>query len=184
MIFANMWCSGWVIDLLGKTSGGEMNALVRTTVAFTQMEGSSARNVIPPEAKMVANMRLNPSDSVESALAYLRKVINDGKMWLDRGVSVAIFPEGTRSKTGEIERFKGGAFALAKEAGVEILPVVLDGTRDIFRKKSFWFNWKHHLTVKVLPPISAERVVATDTSELANEVREMMVEALAEIRKS
>ena len=77
VIFANMWCFGWVIDLLGKTSGGEMNALVRTTVAFTQMEGSSARNVIPPEAKMVANMRLNPSDSVESALAYLRKVIKD-----------------------------------------------------------------------------------------------------------
>ena len=77
MIFANMWCFGWVIDLLGKLSGGEMNALVRTTVAFTQMEGSSASNVIPPEAKMVANMRLNPSDSVESALAYLRKVVND-----------------------------------------------------------------------------------------------------------
>ena len=77
MIFANMWCFGWVIDLLGKTSGGEMNALVRTTVAFTQMEGSAAANVIPPEAKMVANMRLNPSDTVESALQYLRKVVND-----------------------------------------------------------------------------------------------------------
>ena len=77
MIFANMWCFGWVIDLLGKLSGGEMNALVRTTVAFTQMEGSAAPNVIPPEAKMVANMRLNPADSVESALAYLREVVND-----------------------------------------------------------------------------------------------------------
>ena len=77
MIFANMWCFGWVIDLLGRLSGGEMNALVRTTVAFTQMEGSSARNVIPVEAKMVANMRLNPHDSVESALAYLRKTVNN-----------------------------------------------------------------------------------------------------------
>jgi len=77
VIFANMWCFGWVIDLLGKMSGGEMNALVRTTVAFTQMEGSSARNVIPPEAKMVANMRLNPADSVESALDYLRKVVDN-----------------------------------------------------------------------------------------------------------
>ncbi|MEE0111394.1 MAG: M20/M25/M40 family metallo-hydrolase [Oscillospiraceae bacterium] len=77
VIFANMWCFGWVIDLLGRTSGGEMNALVRTTVAFTQMEGSSARNVIPPEAKMVANMRLNPHDSVASALAYLKKTVNN-----------------------------------------------------------------------------------------------------------
>ena len=77
VIFANMWCFGWVIDLLAKKSGGEMNALIRTTVAFTQMEGSSARNVIPPEAKMVANMRLNPSDTVSSALEYLKKTVND-----------------------------------------------------------------------------------------------------------
>ena len=77
MIFANLWCFGWVIDLLGKKNGGEINALVRTTSAFTQMEGSTARNVIPPEAKMVANMRLNPADSVASALEYLKKTVND-----------------------------------------------------------------------------------------------------------
>ncbi len=77
MIFANMWCFGWIIDVLGRLSGGEMNALVRTTSAFTQMEGSSARNVIPPEAKMVANMRLNPQDSVSSALDYLKKTVNN-----------------------------------------------------------------------------------------------------------
>ena len=76
-IFANLWCFGWAIDLLGRLSGGEINALLRTTVAFTQMEGSSARNVIPPEARMVANMRLNPADSVESALAYLRRTVKD-----------------------------------------------------------------------------------------------------------
>ena len=80
MIFANLWCFGWVLDLLGQRSGGEMNALLRTTVAFTQMEGSSARNVIPPEAKMVANMRLNPADTVESALEYLRKTVNNGRV--------------------------------------------------------------------------------------------------------
>ena len=78
VIFANLWCFGWLLDLLAKKSGGEMNALLRTTVAFTQMQGSSARNVIPPEATMVANMRLNPSDSVASALDYLKKkVAND-----------------------------------------------------------------------------------------------------------
>ena len=80
MIFANLWCFGWVLDLLGKSSGGEMNALLRTTVAFTQMEGSSARNVIPPEAKMVANMRLNPADTVESALEYLRKTVDNDRV--------------------------------------------------------------------------------------------------------
>ncbi len=80
MIFANMWCFAWIIKLLGRLQGGEMNALIRTTVAFTQAEGSSARNVIPPEAKLVANMRLNPSDSVASALARLKKIVDDDKI--------------------------------------------------------------------------------------------------------
>ena len=48
----------------------------------------------------------------------MRKVMEKGQMWLGRGVSVSMFPEGTRSKDGEIHRFKAGAFALAKEAGV------------------------------------------------------------------
>ena len=80
VIFANMWCFGWIIDLLGRLSGGEMNALVRTTSAFTQMQGSDARNVIPTEAAMVANMRLNPCDSVDSALQYLRKTVGDDRV--------------------------------------------------------------------------------------------------------
>ena len=115
------------------------------------------------------------------ATEAMKKVINDGKMWLGRGVSVAIFPEGTRSKTGEIQRFKGGAFVLAKEAGVEILPVVMDGTTKVMKKG--FFNWKHLLTVKVLAPIPAEKVAATEPSEMAQMVQAMMTETLAEIRK-
>ena len=82
MIFANMWCFGWVIDLLGKKQGGDMNALLRTTVAFTQMAGSSASNVIPPEATMVSNIRLNPHDTMESALEYLKRTVDDEKIEL------------------------------------------------------------------------------------------------------
>jgi len=77
MIFANLWCFSPVLDLICKKSGGELNALMRTTVAFTQMEGSSASNVIPPEAKMVSNIRLNPMDTIESGLEYLKKTIGD-----------------------------------------------------------------------------------------------------------
>ena len=77
LIFANLWLFQPVLDLICRTSGGEMNALVRTTTAFTQMQGSSARNVIPAEACLVSNMRLNPADSVSSAVAYLKKVVDD-----------------------------------------------------------------------------------------------------------
>ena len=75
VIFSNLWCFGWVLNLLTKKSGGELNALVRTTVAFTQMSGSKAPNVIPPSASMVANLRLNPADSIDGAMDYIRKTI-------------------------------------------------------------------------------------------------------------
>ena len=83
VIFANRWCFGFVLDLLAKKSGGEMNALMRTTVAFTQMSGSAASNVIPPAASMVSNIRLNPEDTVESATEYIRRVIGDDSVTLE-----------------------------------------------------------------------------------------------------
>ncbi len=77
MIFANLWIFGPVLSMIGKRSGGELNALVRTTCAFTQMEGSRGMNVIPPSAKMVANLRILPGETVDSTLEYLTKVVND-----------------------------------------------------------------------------------------------------------
>ncbi len=77
IIFANIGVFGFVLDLICKTKGGELNALMRTTVTFTQMTGSSASNVIPPEATMVSNIRLNPEDSMESALEYIKKTVAD-----------------------------------------------------------------------------------------------------------
>lgn len=77
MIFANLWCFSPVLDRLCKKSGGELNALMRTTVAFTRMKGSDASNVIPPTASMVSNIRLNPEDTMESGVAYLEKTIAD-----------------------------------------------------------------------------------------------------------
>lgn len=115
------------------------------------------------------------------ATESMRKVLNDGKMWLGRGVSVAMFPEGTRSKDGEIHRFKAGAFALAKEAGVGILPVVMDGTESLIKRPMF-FNWRNEFVIKVLPAISAEQVAATSQNELMEQTQATMIEALAEIR--
>ncbi len=77
MIFANLWLFKPVLNSLCKKSGGELNALMRTTVAFTQMNGSKASNVIPPHAELVSNIRLNPCDTMDSALAYLRRVVGD-----------------------------------------------------------------------------------------------------------
>ena len=77
MIFANLWLFFPILDMICKASGGDLNALMRTTVAFTQMNGSSAPNVIPPKASIISNMRLNPLDTTDSALEYLKKTVND-----------------------------------------------------------------------------------------------------------
>ena len=60
-----------------------MNALMRTTVAFTQMQGSDVPNVIPTQASMVSNMRLNPEDTIDSAVEYIRKTVNNNDIELN-----------------------------------------------------------------------------------------------------
>ena len=117
------------------------------------------------------------------AAEAMEQLLRKGKQWIARGASVAIFPEGTRSKDGEIHRFKAGAFTLAKEAGVEILPVVLDGTKTLIRR-NLLFNWGNRITLRVLPPVSAERVASADVHELMDEVHDAMCGALAEIRQA
>ena len=92
MIFANLWLFGGILDRICKKSGGELNALLRTTVAFTQMSGSQAPNVIPPQASMVANLRLNPEDSVAGAIDYIRSVISDPEISLTDLVSMEPSP--------------------------------------------------------------------------------------------
>jgi 1-acyl-sn-glycerol-3-phosphate acyltransferase len=104
-------------------------------------------------------------------------MMTDGHRWLaDRRVSVAIFPEGTRSRTGQIGSFKSGAFTLAKEAGVGILPVVLTGSRVVGKRGRL--PWKHRFTVQVLPPVSPEEVAARDPKEIMEETRQRMIEKL------
>lgn len=85
MIFSNLWLFSGLLDAICKKNGGELNALIRTTVAFTQMDGSNAPNVIPPSASMVSNIRLNPEDTVDSAMAFIEKTINDKSVKLSTG---------------------------------------------------------------------------------------------------
>ena len=109
MIFANLWCFSWVIDIICRMNGGQLNALVRTTCAFTQMEGSNAANVIPPSASMTANLRLNPFDTTAEATDYIKKVINNK----DIEISLSDPTEPSRISITDCDGYKWIANAVA-----------------------------------------------------------------------
>src|SRR5687767_1492947 len=104
---------------------------------------------------------------------------------LDNRVSVMIFPEGTRSKTPELLPFKDGAFRLAIEAGVPILPLAVSGTATALRKHDWRFG--HSVAeVRVLEPVETAGLTLNDIPELKARVRRTIVEtrdALAASRR-
>jgi 1-acyl-sn-glycerol-3-phosphate acyltransferase len=112
-----------------------------------------------------------PAESMEKA-----------KLWLKRDVPILIFPEGTRSQDGSLGEFKLGAFKLASEEKVPLVPIALTGTRHIIEKGTWLIKDKIHVQMKVLPPISAEGMTASSESDARTLVREKMKEALLQIK--
>jgi 1-acyl-sn-glycerol-3-phosphate acyltransferase len=90
---------------------------------------------------------------------------------LARRVSVMIFPEGTRSKTDELLPFKDGAFKLAIEAQVPILPIAVAGTRHCMAKHSFAFR-RARAKARVLPPIPTKGLTSADVATLRDRTRD------------
>ena len=105
-------------------------------------------------------------ESVVSALAGCRDR-------LAKRVSVLIFPEGTRSPTEEMLPFKDGAFRLAVEAGVPILPIAVAGTRHCMAKSSLLFR-RARAKARVLAPISTEGMTTADVPALKEKVRDII----------
>ncbi|WP_434415264.1 lysophospholipid acyltransferase family protein [Nannocystis pusilla] len=105
---------------------------------------------------------------------------------LDAGSSVFMFPEGTRSRDGRIHGFKHGAFSLAVEAGVPIVPIVIDGTSAALPKSSWRIGLDRArlpITVQVLPPVAlADLGPGADAADLRAEVRARMLAGLAAVR--
>lgn len=94
---------------------------------------------------------------------------------LNRRVSVMIFPEGTRSKTGELLPFKDGAFRLAIEEQLPILPMAVAGTRKAVRKGSLAIG-KARAEVRVLEPIPTTGLTLADVPALRERVRAQIQE--------
>jgi 1-acyl-sn-glycerol-3-phosphate acyltransferase len=110
------------------------------------------------------------------------KFLNQGGKHLDRGSSLFIFPEGTRSLDGEIHEFKDGAFLLAKKARVGVQPIVIDGAFQAVPKKGFIMNKIQTIKIRILDPIPAQELGKIKVKAIAPLVRERMTKALGEMR--
>src|SRR4051812_21046607 len=95
---------------------------------------------------------------------------------LARRVSVMIFPEGTRSKTRELLPFKDGAFRLAIEAGVPILPLAVSGTSTALPKHGWRFG-RSAAEVRVLEPVDTTGLTLADVPSLKAQIRDRIVQA-------
>jgi 1-acyl-sn-glycerol-3-phosphate acyltransferase len=91
--------------------------------------------------------------------------------------SLIIFPEGTRSADGRIGRFKGGVFLLAIENGLPIVPVTVDGSRDVMLKGRLMVK-PGRVAVTMHPPISTSGLTREDARALAERVKQAVATTL------
>ncbi len=111
----------------------------------------------------------------------VRSMMDECARALAGGISVMMFPEGTRSSGGDLLAFRDGAFRLALAAGVPVLPVALAGTRQMRPKHSRWFG-KAHACAKILAPISTDGMTSDDTALLRGRARDAIAAALPDLR--
>ena len=112
----------------------------------------------------------------ESGGAALTKA----RWYLDRGMPVMIFPEGTRSRDGKMGPFKPGAFRLAIEAQVPIVPVAVTGSSYGMPKGRPWIR-PTLVLIRVLDPIDTKGMTGSDVVKLMGTARAQIADAEAEL---
>ena len=110
------------------------------------------------------------------------KSINEVASRMKNGVSVMIFPEGTRSEDGDLKPFKKGGFVMAVDSGVPIVPVVLHGTRSIMAKGSLRIN-PGRVTLSIQAPIDTSGYTRDTKDELMKKVRGVISEVIEKVKR-
>ncbi len=110
-----------------------------------------------------------------SAMAAMAKA----KWYLANGMNVIIFPEGTRSEDGQLLPFRPGAFKLAVEAGVPVLPIAVSGTSEGMVRGSLWVR-PARLTARILEPVPTAGLTSRNVRRLRDEVRDRIAAALGQ----
>ena len=111
----------------------------------------------------------------------IRDTLREAQEWLEKDISVLIFPEGTRSRTGDLGEFKNGAFKIAIRTGKPLIPIVITGTNKAISKGEAMMTAKVEGSIKVLPAIDVSSYKPEDYKILKANVRELMEKELASL---
>jgi len=106
------------------------------------------------------------------------KMLEESYAILKDGTSIMIFPEGTRSADREIGFFKRGAFQLAINANIPILPVILDGSGGVLPKHGLVFSTGHRIRIEVFDPVLPQSFGTDDPDILSVKFSNFMKEIL------
>jgi SAM-dependent methyltransferase len=110
-----------------------------------------------------------------AAESNAHEVMARGKQHLEQGVSVMVFPEGSRSPDGKMRRFHVGGFKLALETGSDILPILISNSQACIPYKAYWIG-DHQVVIRVLPPVTQDaEVYSQGPRELSKQVRKMLL---------
>jgi len=118
--------------------------------------------------------RENPREAAKS-IAEAAEIIRGG-------VKAIAFPEGTRSRTGELGQFRSGAFALALRTGVPLVPISLEGSYRVIMPKTLQVNPGTVIRIKIDKPIDLSAYGKTDRHKLMEDIFEIMSRNLSELR--
>lgn len=101
-----------------------------------------------------------------------RSSLHDAIEMVKNGRSIVVFPEGTRSKTGELGEFKGGAMKIAMETGAKVVPVLIEGTRE--RLEATGNVTAGTVFVTFLEPIETKGLSKEDFFKMPAQIREII----------
>ncbi len=114
---------------------------------------------------------------VGSTLASIQQAVQRAHKALRGGMSMTIFPEGTRTYDGKMNEFKKGAFTLANETGLPIVPVTINGSFDIFSRTAKSVS-HGKITLTIHKPITAEDRKSKPTRIFMKEVFDIINSAV------
>jgi 1-acyl-sn-glycerol-3-phosphate acyltransferase len=128
------------------------------------------------------NMFLNQYVLLERGdLKSIKGMMQACRDWLNKGSSIMLFPEGTRSPDGHLQAFRDGAFKLSLDCNVELVPVVIEGSANLLSKGSSVLNFRQKVKIRVLPPFQPKDYEGRP-GKYRCDVHDAMARTLADLR--